>query len=759
MKKLLNEIKEYLQEHKEIKAVSFDIFDTVLLRQVEESDDVYLEAGKCLELPEGFTPEEYQYVRRRTQQNVQRKKEETSGSAEVSLREIVAEIPKWIGEEAEFFRAELTAEKRLCFCNLEIYQFVKWLKSECYHVFYVSDMYFSAEDITDILRNAGAFSCRVHVSSEYGVNKRSGELFEQVLRVEGYDPSQVIHIGDNWEADVLGAEKCGIKSFYYDSIHKDVTQGLLMEQHVYGRKWNHKNSLRQVAAGCYSGDNEEEEQWFALGAEMLGPLLAYFTEWLFLQIADKEKEKIVFLMREGSFFQKAWSIYSEYENVVIENELLYVSRQALLLASMAGFGEDELKTILEMPKITLAEVFELLQIERELERFLPHMATQAKDFEKVYLEGKTLYEKLRNFLLLEENVHKIEKLMQEKRRLAKSYLKQVCTSQQMITVDIGYQGTIQKRLEKLLTAEDGYSWRHCLLLCNGEKRLEDLACSNIQGALGTYLGEGSDLMSVVNRNNRSLELLFLEGCGSTIDYEMSGNLIRPVLGSLDWPQMQARCIEACQEGALNYLELYCQCRNKPKWTSKELLQMLHRLLSHPSYNEAKMLGNLVFDENSGTRYSRKVCDESEVVMAENNPEEVWQLKCNGEDVHWIEGVLSLGSKSYILRNSYQAGGSIELYALELVNRAITENIEKMYIVAAGAVGKWVLRYAKLVGIEVIAFIDNNPAMYKKKINDISVISLENSKECYPYVIASILYNDELRQQVVKEKGNNCRILY
>ena len=93
MKKLLNEIKEYLQLHKEIKAVSFDIFDTVLLRHVQEPCDVYLETGKLLQLPQGFSPEEYLYVRRQAQQNLQRRKEEESGSAEVNLREIVAEIP------------------------------------------------------------------------------------------------------------------------------------------------------------------------------------------------------------------------------------------------------------------------------------------------------------------------------------------------------------------------------------------------------------------------------------------------------------------------------------------------------------------------------------------------------------------------------------------------------------------------------------------------------------------------------------------
>jgi len=759
MKKLLDEIKEYLQLHKEIKVVSFDIFDTVLLRHVEEPCDVYLEVGKLLNLPKGFTPEEYQYVRRQAQQNVQRRKEEESGSAEVNLREIVTEIPKWIGEEDEFIREELLAEKKLCFCNLEIYQFIEWLKTENYHVFYVSDMYFSTEQISDILQSAGAFPCKVHVSNEYGVNKRSGELFKQVLCAEGYTPLQVVHIGDNWEADVLGAEKCGIKSFYYDSIYKDVTQGMLMEQYVYGKKWNCKNALRHIAAASYSGEDVEEERWFALGAEMLGPLLAYFTEWLSWRIADSKQQKLVFLMREGSFFQKAWKIYSEHNGISIENELLYVSRQALLLPSMEHFGERELRVILEMPKIALSEVFELLQIDGGIEKFIPHMTVQAKDFDKVQLEGKTLYEQLRDFLLLEENLCKIEVLIQEKCRLAKAYLKQVCTSRRMISVDIGYQGTIQKRLEKLLSVEEGYSWSHYLLLCNGQKRLEDLACNNIVGALGTYAGEESDLMSVVNRNNRSLELLFLEGSGSTIGYEQVDYMIQPILGSLDWPQKQCKCIEACQEGAMEYLKLYYECSNRKQWTSKELLQMLYRLLSHPSYNEARMLGNLFFDENSGTRYSRKVCEEGEVACIKDNPTGAWQLQADGKDIHWIEGVLSLGCKSYILRNGQRNSGYIETYALALVNRAIAENMDKVYIVAAGVVGKQVSQFAKLTGIEVVAFIDNNAIMHGKKINDIPVISLEMSEDRYPYVISSIPYKGELRQQVIREKGDNCRILY
>ena len=777
MSRFSEEIKKYLQLHKEIQAVSFDIFNTVLLRYVQSPEDIFFETGKKLTLPDGLTAEEYKYIRRQIQHDIQRKKEAESGSAEVTLGEITGEISAWLVEQTSemdketLIDAELAAEKECCFFNPEWREFLDWLTEQDYRVFYTSDMYLPSAQITEILAAAGAPEHKVYVSCEYGVNKKSGKLFAKVLEAEELDVAQVIHIGDNLDSDVLGAEKCGIASFFYEAVYADPTQGLATEEYTLGKCWANKNALRYVAAYCGKNQDEELQKWYALGAEMLGPLLAYFTQWLSGQVSKNKIEKILFLMREGSFFQKAWQIYNRYANMDVEDALLYVSRQALLLPSMRSFGEEELSAVLEAPQISVAEVFAMLHITEGIESFEPYMQIQRKAFENTFMGEKSLYQTLKDFLLSEENVHVIEAHIRSEKAKAQKYLAQVCTRGSVATVDIGYQGTIQKHLEKIMPDKCGIRWNHYLLLCNGQKRLEDLECANIKGALGTYCGEESDLMSVVNRNNRSLELLFLEGCGSTIGYEEAesektdresgsvigygagSKVIKPLLGMLNWPKGQEEHIKTCQEGALTYLELYCKSTNRQMWTQKELLQMLHRMLSHPSYIEAELLGNLVFDENNGTSYSRKICEDKDVSLIKEMGADLWQQSADYKEVQWIEGLLTLGEKSYVLRSGQRDSGYNESYAIGLINRLLANHIEKIYIVAAGAVGRLVAKYAKMVNIHVEAFVDNNPNLQGKVIGGIPVIKLEDCDDKYTYVIASIPYREELKNQVIMERSS------
>lgn len=756
MSRFVEEIKNYLIEHSEIEVVSFDIFNTVLLRNVGDEEDVFEEAGKHLTLPDEFTAEEYKYIRQQTQRNIQRKKEAESGSAEVSLEEVADAMPEWLGSKKNLVMAEVSAEKEVCFLNPEWNNFFNWLEERNYTIFYISDMYLSAAQISEILITAGAPELKVYVSNEYGTNKKSGELFLKVQQAEGLEAKQMVHIGDNFEGDVIGAEKCGIKAFYYDAVNTDITYGLAMEEYVCGK--TNKNALRKVAAYNGQGMDEELQQWFALGAEMVGPMLAYFMEWLYKQVRSNGDEKLLFLMREGNLFQRAWQIFSDHCDIDIQNELLYVSRQALLLPSMEKFGEEELGMVWETPQISVIEIFDLLQVTKGLEPFIRYAHVQRKDFETVRMGNGSLGQALKDFLLAKENVSIIEAHIKSEGEKAKKYLARMCNDKHVATVDIGYQGTIQKRLEKVLPNNMGRKWNHYLLLCNGEKRLGDLECTNIRGALGTWCGETSELMSVVNRNNRSLELLFIDGCGSTLGYEETTSGVKPVLGMLQWPQEQKRHIKACQDGALTYLKLYCGCHNKCTWKKEELLGLLHRLLSHPSYIEAKLLGNLVFDENNGTQYSRKICEERDVSLIREQGVLAWQQKVDYREIQWIEGLLTLGDKSYILRNGKKNCGYNESYALGLVKSLLSKHVKSIYIVAAGVVGRLVAKYARMVDIRVVAFVDNNPLLYGKTIDGVSVIRLKDCDDIHTYVIASISYKEELRIQVMEEKGQRADTL-
>lgn len=757
MSRFVSEVKNYLTEHSEIRAVSFDIFNTILLRYVYKPEDIYEAAGKQMKLPTGITPEDYRYIRQQTQKRVQMAKEKAVGTAEVSLEEIVSELPNWIDPKAAI-EAEIGAEKELDFGNPELSELITWLEERAYRIIYVSDMYFSAEQIGSILQEAKVPLYPIFVSSEFEVDKKSGQLLEKALDSIKHDSSQIIHLGDNFEADVLGAEKCGIKAFWYKSPYADAASSLAMEEFVLGGGWTDKNILRHVAGAFLETEGADGDKWAAIGAQIVGPMTAYFMEWLSEQTQLKRDDQILFLMREGRFFQKAWQIYSRHCGIEIENKLVFLSRRALLLPMMERFGEEELKEVLESPKISLAEVFGILGISEWKESFTPYLEVFRKDFESTDMGDISLYQAVKDFLLSEECRILIEANIEKEKEMVRAYFESIHLKGRVATVDIGYQGTIQKRLEKVITTDNAIHWDHFLLLSNGIKRLEELERSNIMGSLGTYCGEGSSLMSVVNRNNRSLELLFLEGCGSTLGYTWEQGRAVPVMEALRWPERQKQQIEICQQGALTYLQLYMESGRKRKWSREEILQMLHRLLSCPNAPEAEILGNLVFDENNGTEYSRRILEEKDVKRIREDGIEKWQQDVDYKEVQWIEGLRALGDPAYILQQGKNIGGYNESYALNLVSSLLTRKEKNIYVVAAGLVGRLVAKYARIVNIHIEAFVDNNPSLQGRCVEQIPVISFADCKQDGCYVIASIPYKAELKKQLIECMGDHIAVI-
>lgn len=68
-------------------------------------------------------------------------------------------------------------------------------------------------------------------SDEIGISKPNPKIFEELLRVCGYDSSEILHVGDNPIADG-GSEKLGIKFFQINSNNqniKNLTNGYIRE--------------------------------------------------------------------------------------------------------------------------------------------------------------------------------------------------------------------------------------------------------------------------------------------------------------------------------------------------------------------------------------------------------------------------------------------------------------------------------------------------------------------------------------------------
>ena len=81
-----------------------------------------------------------------------------------------------------------------------------------------SDMYLDKKIVETILANAGCNEYqKLYLSSNENASKRTGNLFRLMLREQGVEANDVLHIGDNPLSDYLMPRLIGIKSILLKS--------------------------------------------------------------------------------------------------------------------------------------------------------------------------------------------------------------------------------------------------------------------------------------------------------------------------------------------------------------------------------------------------------------------------------------------------------------------------------------------------------------------------------------------------------------
>lgn len=188
--------------------ISFDIFDTLLSRDVEEPTCIFALAASSI------FDEQNAKEFRKNRHDAEIKARAKRADKEVVLSEIYDELePLYESVTADLLQAEINCEILHCFPVKKytdlLNEFVKKKKK----VFLISDMYLPLSVIIQMLDRCGISGYeKIYISGEYRCNKVSGQLFEKVIMDNHIERKRMLHIGDSFKADVKGAHKAGIKS-------------------------------------------------------------------------------------------------------------------------------------------------------------------------------------------------------------------------------------------------------------------------------------------------------------------------------------------------------------------------------------------------------------------------------------------------------------------------------------------------------------------------------------------------------------------
>lgn len=185
--------------------ISFDVFDTLVMRTVYINKDVFRIMAQRLDSKWGID-----FFTARTQAEAELSREVYPYIEEI-YEDVSRRCPCLKGQEAALIADEIALEQELIIPRQDVVDIFNLAKQMGKMVNIVSDMYFHQDTMRSILDGLGITGYdKLLISSEYQTSKPQ-HLFEKYLAE--LPEGRCLHIGDSRVCDILPAEKLGIDTF------------------------------------------------------------------------------------------------------------------------------------------------------------------------------------------------------------------------------------------------------------------------------------------------------------------------------------------------------------------------------------------------------------------------------------------------------------------------------------------------------------------------------------------------------------------
>lgn len=304
---------ELAQKLCEYDVISFDVFDTLILRPFTSPRVLFSMMEERLGIYK------FSKIRVDSEDEIRRLNQEKYGHDNTTLYEIYDLIAKKTNlDTASTANLEYQLELDYCYTNPYFKKIVSLCMQRNKKIIICTDMYLSKEQIQGILNNAG-YPCfdEIFVSSELQQSKKAGDIFN--LLKDKYSHQRIIHVGDNYVSDVEHAESAGISTLYYRNAN-DI-----------GRKYR-IGGMSYITGRVYSAiinnhlycDNVEYDEAYKLGYIYGGIYVLGFVQWVNRFADDHQIDKILFLSRDGDIYSRMYDKLPGHK----EWEYFYWSRLA-----------------------------------------------------------------------------------------------------------------------------------------------------------------------------------------------------------------------------------------------------------------------------------------------------------------------------------------------------------------------------------------------------------------------------------------------
>lgn len=417
------------------KVISFDLFDTLITRNLDKPTDLF-EIVDLLLNKKGIILPNFKEKRILSEKILTKNKNVKN---EVTLKEIYdfMSVKYGIGQDVLKIvqNIEIDIEEKICEKNKTVWNIYSYSLKEGKTIIVTTDVYLPKSVIENILKKTGIKYNRLYVSCEINACKRNGSLFRYIFRDLQIDPEELLHIGDNKKSDYLMPKLKGAEAI----LLKNRIDNLIVDKNDFSL------SYRFLINYINNHINNEGDYFYKLGYQTLGPLLYGYSVWLKEKLHEKKYDKIFFLSRDGFVMQNAFHIVVQD----LESIYMYASRQSLITPTLWMFD-------------SLSELIESTYFSHHISisTFLSKMGLEASQYKDIveafgyildqYIDIYKEIDKI-SFNLLWSNIYDDIRVNSKKEyNNMVHYLKKIGFCGKVAIVDIGWFGHMQLAIERVI---------------------------------------------------------------------------------------------------------------------------------------------------------------------------------------------------------------------------------------------------------------------------------------------------------------------
>ena len=295
------------EEIKKHEIISFDIFDTLLIRPYVKPTDLFLHIEKLYKI-KGF------YKNRIMAEKLARGK--YIDFEEVTLNQIYEEIDE---KYKRFKEIEIELEERILTTHKENKKIYDYALSLGKKIIITSDMYLPKKTIEKILtKNNYTNYYKLYLSSDLMLTKASGNLYKYIIEDLKVAPSSIMHIGDNFHSDFNNPKLYGIDSIYIEKIIDTFLENNIRAKKLLNENKNNIGISIMLGLSAFScinkndkkenNNDKENNYWRNFGFVYGGPAVFSYMNWLKKQIIKDNINEVLFVARDGYSLKKVFDL-------------------------------------------------------------------------------------------------------------------------------------------------------------------------------------------------------------------------------------------------------------------------------------------------------------------------------------------------------------------------------------------------------------------------------------------------------------------